>query len=324
MAQPVSGRETLPDGRKLYVRRWPADTQPARAVIFIVHGMGETADYYEEFAAQSARRGFAVVLPEMRGHGRTAGDVRSPAYRLTGGNPGPDSLHGMVRDLSDLAAAQRRQAPALPVFLLGHSMGAVVAQLFAGRYGSALSGLILTGVPSSAPVPAMMKILEQEIARNGIKAVCQDTFQAMFGHANEPFEPVRTPMDWITGDLELARQTLAMPYTSVLFTNEFYRDFLLAMRETDNPAAWSGAPRRLPIFLLGGGSDVMGENGETIRQKQRFLEELGFCRVAHRVFPGLRHSILRDTRRQEVAETIFQWLAHCVPETAACRRIRIP
>ncbi len=310
---PLSRYETLPDGRQLYVRRWAA-RQETRGVLLIAHGMGETADYYDEFAAMAADRGYAVVLPEMRGHGRTAGDVRSPDYRRTGGNPGPDSLHGMAGDLLAFAEESRRQRPQCPVYLLGHSMGAVASQLLAGRHGGLLAGLILTGVPSSRAVPELLPVVEAEIARSGLQAVSQDTFAAMFSHANDAFAPIETPLDWITGDREMARQSLAMPYTDVLFTNEFYRDFLLAMQETDSAAAWRGASRRLPVLLMGGGCDAAGEQGEAPRRKQRMMRELGFTDVRCEILPGLRHSILREVRRLEVAEKIFAWMEEKHPD----------
>ena len=307
VSSPVSGYETLPDGRQLYVRRWAA-RQETRGVLLIAHGMGETADYYDEFVAMAADRGYAVVLPEMRGHGRTAGDVRSPDYGRKGGNPGPDSLHGMARDLQSFATESRRRQPQCPVYLLGHSMGSVTAQLLTGWHGELLTGLILTGVPSSRGVSELLPVAEAEIARNGLQAVSQDTLAAMFGHVNDGFAPVETPLDWITSDHEMARQSLAMPYTAVLFTNEFYRDFLLAMREVDNAALWRAAPRALPVLLMGGGCDVVGEQGEAPRRKLRMLRELGFADVRCEIFPGLRHSILREVRRREVEETIFKWL----------------
>lgn len=308
MVHPISEYARLPDGRKIYVRRWEAAGPRERGALFIAHGMGETADYYDEFAAAATERGFSVVLPEMRGHGRTAGNIRSPDYRRTGGNPGPDSLHGMAQDMCVFIAGRLRQLPGGPIFLLGHSMGAVVAQLLVGAHGDRLAGLILTGVPSSRAVPALLPVVEREIVRNGSRAVSRDTFDAMFGHANDPFAPVETPLDWITGDREMARQSLAMPYTAVPFTNEFYRDFLLAMRRVDDPAAWDKTPRRLPICLMGGGCDVVGEQGAALRRKQQMLRSLGFADVRCEVFPGLRHSILRETRRREVAESILAWM----------------
>lgn len=294
------------DGTELYLRSRAA-RGPSRGVVLLAHGMGETADYYTEFAAAAAESGYEVLLPELRGHGCTAGEIGSPGY--TGGDPGPDSLHRMAEDLHGLALEAAGGAEKRPVYLLGHSMGSVAAQLCAAIPDTPLRGLILTGVLAPDGAQALLECAEQEIRERGAKAECQNTFHRMFDPAMALYAPGGTPLDWITSDPEMISKSLAMPYTSVLFTNEFYRDFLSALLETERTETFRSLPRTLPVLLLGGGEDYVGKSGRGPREKARQLRALGFADVELTVYPGLRHSVLREKARARVTGDILAWLA---------------
>ena len=88
----------------------------ARAVIALLHGLGEHAGRYERFAAAAAARGIAVVSADLRGHGRSQGRL---GY--------VDCFDEYVIDADAVVGAASAQAHGLPWFLMGHSMGGVVA-----------------------------------------------------------------------------------------------------------------------------------------------------------------------------------------------------
>ena len=298
----------LPSGARLFVSR----TRPAEGKmtgrILVAHGLGETSDYYAEFARLAAEEGYGVCVPELRGHGRTAGDVTSPGYGRRGGNPGPDSIRAMAEDLFQLAAQADPARTGMPLFLLGHSMGSLVAQLFARAHGDLLGGLVLTGEPAFENMPALLETANREIALRGPEAPSVETFAMLFGGMNRGFEPVRTPLDWITGDEKMADESLRMPYTAVPFSNEFYRDFLLAGEETARPEFWKTAGKQFPVLLLAGGNDPASRQGASICRTAELLRAAGFEDVRAAVYPGLRHSILRETKRAEVAGDILRWM----------------
>ncbi len=298
----------LPDGLKMYIKSWPHAREQMKGTLLIVHGLGETADYFDEVSAAAEARGFYVIVPELRGHGRTAGNINSPEYKWSGGNPGPDSLHKMANDIALLAAERREEVPDSPVFLLGHSMGSVVAQLAVMANAELFDGFVLTGLPSGHKVPELLGLICAEIGRRGPKAECEDTFHAMFDSVNQPFEPAKTPLDWITSDESMIQASLALPYTSVLFSNEFYRDFFMALSETGEAANWQDVSTQIPVLLLCGGSDVITLGGESVKEKQQMLRSLGLTDVRLKIYPGLRHSILRERGRNRVMDDIFRWM----------------
>src|SRR3954462_664790 len=100
---------------RVWVRRWDA-ADPARLVV-LVHGYGEHIGRYEHVARALVARGSAVVGPDHVGHGRSGGEQA----RVGGFEPGVDDLRAVVADARD----------ALPVVMVGHSMGGLIATRYA-------------------------------------------------------------------------------------------------------------------------------------------------------------------------------------------------
>jgi alpha-beta hydrolase superfamily lysophospholipase len=114
---------------RVYVRRWPA-AEPARVVV-IVHGYGEHIGRYEHVAESLVARGSTVVGPDHVGHGRSGGE----RALIT-------SFEPIVDDLRTVVQETRRE---LPLVMIGHSMGGLIATRYAQRYRADLAGLVLSG-----------------------------------------------------------------------------------------------------------------------------------------------------------------------------------
>lgn len=124
-----SGYRTGPDGVELYYRFWRPET--VRATVLALHGMGAHGEWYESLAAELLPRGIAVLAPDLRGHGLTRWDL--------GKIPGPDLL---LKDVDFWLGELRRMHPFPPCFLLGTSMGGILAAAAGARH-TELAGIIL-------------------------------------------------------------------------------------------------------------------------------------------------------------------------------------
>jgi len=130
----LSGTFTAPDGTALFTRQWPV--AGARAAILLVHGVAEHSGRYAHVAAYLNGQGYAVYALDLRGHGRS---------------PGPRAYVGRYDlYLDDLLAYFQQVAaeePGRPIFILGHSMGGLLALVFTARRQSSLAGMITSGAP---------------------------------------------------------------------------------------------------------------------------------------------------------------------------------
>lgn len=113
------------------------DAEPeARGVCVTLHGMGEHLEKYDEWARYAVERGYNITSYDQRGHG------------LTSGRRGDFEFADLVADLDRFVTVSADRYPDLPLFVLAHSLGGLVALKYAaGATHSALAGMALSGPP---------------------------------------------------------------------------------------------------------------------------------------------------------------------------------
>jgi acylglycerol lipase len=145
-------------GLELYRQWWRdkrADSNPPAAVVVLVHGAGEHSGRDEHVAERLVGDGYAVHALDHRGHGRSQG----PRALI-------DRVDHAVTDLNALvsAAVQHESAASIPVLMVGHSMGAMIALRYAGQHQHRLDGLALSGALASIEASAALRIVGRVIA----------------------------------------------------------------------------------------------------------------------------------------------------------------
>jgi alpha-beta hydrolase superfamily lysophospholipase len=127
MAQTSQIPFTARDGQNLAVIDWALNgRQKPRGVVLIVHGLGEHAWRYNPLAVQLNEWGFSVRAYDQRGHGDSAGK--------RGCIPASNTLLKDLADVLDDTRSPLGRHARLPVILLGHSMGGLVAALYVARH----------------------------------------------------------------------------------------------------------------------------------------------------------------------------------------------
>jgi alpha-beta hydrolase superfamily lysophospholipase len=121
------------DGLRLYERRWLSRGAP-RAEVLLVHGFAEHGGRYAPTAEVLAGHGYAVAVMDLRGHGKSAG----PRCWIR-------SFDEYLDDLDGFYERRVRGAEGKPLFVLGHSLGGLIALLWDIRCARRPRGLILSG-----------------------------------------------------------------------------------------------------------------------------------------------------------------------------------
>ena len=141
----MSKRATLDD--RISVCVWP-NPDPDRIVV-LVHGYGEHIGRYDHVASALVERGAVVVGPDHVGHGESEGE------RVL-----IDDFDQVVGDLHAVVGLAREQHPDVPVVMVGHSMGGLVAARYAQLHGEELAGLVLSA-PSIGLAAVLAPVLVQ-------------------------------------------------------------------------------------------------------------------------------------------------------------------
>ena len=122
--------------------------KPPGAVLVIVHGLAEHAGRYDYVTRKLNENEISVTGFDLRGHGRSGG--------LRGNNDDPDKF---LKDTDLVARLALKENQGKPVFMLGHSLGGLIAAGYGAGHGDVLKGMIPSGRPwiSSRPLVTLQK-----------------------------------------------------------------------------------------------------------------------------------------------------------------------
>ncbi len=291
------------DGKTELYARCAVPEGPIVGILQISHGMCEYIDRYEEVFSYFARRGFLVCGHDHLGHGKSAKNDQLGFFaEKDGASCLVEDLHRMTLEIKS------RYAPA-PYFLLGHSMGSFIARAYLSKYGSELTGVILSGTGGPNPAAPMGIALANTISMvRGARHPSHTLDQMAFGSFNRRCQPRRTSKDWLSRDNAVVDRYLKDPYCMFTFSASAFRD-LFTLNHQVNSRDWAQSiPQKLPIYLLSGDMDPVGDYGEGIRHVYRMLKKEGVYHITMRLYPGGRHEMFNEINRLQVFGDLYAWL----------------
>jgi alpha-beta hydrolase superfamily lysophospholipase len=295
-------QQATSDGAQLALHRWPVAPGNARAVVLIVHGASEHAARYDRFAQFLNGHGYAVYAMDLRGHGRTK--VRSGALL----DAGPDAWNHFVDDQKWLREVIAHDYPGKKVVLLGHSMGSAIAQDYMTRYGRSVDAYILSGTFYGPPVPEDV-LRAADAAAQAAPLATSEIFAGLFAGFNKPFAD-HPGFDWLSRDPAEVAKYVNDPLCGKPFGNELTRDFFRGLSRMRAPDVEAQIPKDVPIHIVSGDQDPVGENTKSVMALIDRYRALGLTRVSYKFYPQARHELLNETNRDEVQRDLLDWLDH--------------
>lgn len=291
---------------QLYVCCWfPDNLHQAKGVVQIAHGMAEHMMRYDDFSSILVAQGFIVIGNDHRGHGRS---VQAPDdWGFLAGQEGFDKL---TEDMHAVTQYIQTTYPDLPLFLMGHSMGSFLARRYMQFYSNKLTGVLLLGTGGSQGVLGKIGkfIAKSERLRKGPRSSSPLMNELTFGRFNKAFKPVRTAFDFLTRDVSEVDAYIHDPYCGFICSTSFYIDLLHGIERIHDQAAQKNISRSLPVFLLSGEADPVGNFGDGVRQVYNMYHQLGMKDVHIQLYPDARHDILHEKNKQEIQSDIIAWL----------------
>jgi len=263
------------DGLVLTRQVWRPEGEPA-AVLAVVHGYGEHGGRYRGLAGDMTARGYAVHVYDLRGHGRSGGR-RGHLGRFS------DYLDDTARFLD----AVREDQPGRPLYLLGHSLGGLIAASYVeARPADALAGLILSSpfLRLGMPVPPL-KLSAARLLSLVAPAV-------NIGNSLDPAG--------LSHDRDIVRDYGTDPLNHHVATARWAAEVVAAQG-----AALSAAGRiRLPLLLLYGDADVVADPAASRELFERVASE---DKTEHG-YAGFYHEIFNETGRATVFADLVAWV----------------
>lgn len=252
-------------GGRIFVRHWRPE-QPPRVVVVLAHGHAEHSGRYEHVAERLVIEGAVVYAPDHRGHGGSEGE------------------RALVTDIADLVAdlhlvEQRAttEFPGLPVVLIGHSMGGIVATGYAQQHREELAGLVLSG-PLIGGNPRIEELLRKDQIPDA------------------PIDPTLLSRDQAVGKGYDADEQV--------WHGPFKRETLQAMFSEVERIAKRTSLDPLPVLWLHGEEDKLAP----LEPASAAIARTAGDRVVRKVYSGARHEVFNETNSDEVLRDLGEFL----------------
>jgi len=281
-----------------------APEQPPIALVQIAHGMGEHAMRYQRLAQNLVTAGYAVMANDHRGHGKTA---------IMLGDFGRKGWRRMVIDLDELNQAFRRRYPLKPVILLGHSMGALLAQQYLVTYPASIDGVVLSGSPGFAENSQLLTALAIatfEKWRLGPLGISEILRRMIFGQANKPFETGNSEpsgFEWLSRDTDEVQKYINDPMCGFVPCTRSICDMLQGRRHMQKLRNLARINSDIPYYIFSGEEDPVHGRLAGINMMIESYRRRG-CLIETRFYEGGRHEMLNEINRDEVMADLRDWL----------------
>lgn len=278
-----------------------------RAVVQLSHGMCEYVTRYAPLAAFLADAGIALAGNDHVGHGQSARTPEELGYF------GKEGWPGEVENMHRMTELIRARFPGLPILLLGHSMGSFLARAYLSRYGGELAGAVICG--TSGPVAAAGA--GRALARL-IGAVRGEHYRSAllgklaFGAYLARIPSPRTEFDWLSRNEPDIDRYIADPYCNFTFTANGFQNLLGVLRAVSRRGWAATVPAELPLLLVAGAEDPVGQYGAGVTLTGDRLRGAGVRSVEVILYPGMRHEIFNETENQVVLDDLLAFAERCI------------
>ncbi len=285
----------------LYGRVYLPD-EKATAFFHVVHGMTEHIKRYDFLMRKMAENGYICFGYDHLGHGESVDS--SDELGFIAHENGWDYLCLDVKVFSD--AVRKEYGGNLPYYLMGHSMGSFIVRSTIEKYVSA-DKLIIMGTGGYNPFSGIGLFATRIVKKIcGEKYISKTIDKMAFGSFNSHFEG-DNEYCWLTKDENMQKLYAADPLCTFKFSVSAMEDLIKLNRFCNRSAWFKNIPKNMPILMLSGKDDPVGDYGRGVGKVYERLIKNG-ANVRIKLYENCRHEILNDTCRAEVVRDIKSFL----------------
>ncbi len=308
------------DGAKIYYYRWISKKSFVSisqnslkslnpVVVHIVHGMGEHARRYDNFATFLNENEISVYAMDQRGHGLTA---LNPSK--FGHQDDVDGWFKVIGDLKKMNDLILKENPNCKLILFGHSAGSFLVRDFLISFPEEavkkINGVILSGTAASPGFMGKIGIILANylIKKYGPKVKSPLHRNLTFGKFNSYFKPNRTTADWISRDENVVDEMLKDPFCYTLFSATFYKDLIESTLRINNFKNISKMPKNIPILLISGTKCAVGNFTKGVKKVYGNFIAAGLKNTELKLYDQARHELINELNYKEVFTNIKEWI----------------
>jgi alpha-beta hydrolase superfamily lysophospholipase len=266
------------DNIRVFYRSWTVENP--RGLVFLCHGLGEHSGRYNPLIHKLRDRQISFYALDHKGHGKSGGR-RGHTERFT------DYCHDIHQYITTLI---RPGAPGLPLFLLGHSMGGLIAALHVLTFPGDIDALVLS---SPAFMPAMPI---SSLQRLGAPLLARLMPRLSLSNRLNP--------EALSSNQETVAAYLKDPLVHNRITVQWFTEFLAAADQCLD----RGSEVTLPLLIFHGTDDAV----VSVEGSRRFYEQASSPDKTLKIFDGLRHETMNESpeKREPVLCLAADWIVN--------------
>ena len=265
---------------ELYYQSWHPTDQP-KAVLVVIHGVGEHSDRYLNVVDNLVPEGYVLYAYDQRGHGK------SPGQR--GYLESWDEYRSDLKQFLDLV---HQREPGLPVFMYGHSHGALIALDFLINESNNLSGALVSGSPLASDDAASPML----VAAAKILSRVWPTFSL-----DSPINPAQ-----LSCDARVVQKYQDDPAVFKILTARWGTEYL----KTQDEVRAQASKIDVPILIIHGGEDSLCDP----QGSQYLYEQVSSTDKTLKIYPSYFHEIHNEPGHITVIQDMNEWMSARLPE----------
>lgn len=283
--------------------RWYDPEIQCRGTLQLVHGMLEYMERYNEFAEYMAGEGYYVVGHDHLGHGESVKELSELGY------VGDQGAVLWLRDIEQVRRMAASYGPRHPYIMLGHSMGSFLVRRYLIYYGDRVDGAVImgTGQQPAVLVKAGLALVYLGMLKSGARGHSRILDQMTCSGFAKRYPDNEHTGSWMSRDPQVLLHALQDKKMNFHFTLNAFEALFRTIEEVIDPRRAARMPKKLPILILSGEEDPVGENGKGVRRFAAMLKKTGMEQVRLHLYPEGRHELLNDLDKESVFEEIRSW-----------------
>ena len=267
------------DGLPLFAQSWQPKSK-SKAVICLVHGIGEHSGRYIHVANRLTQAGYSFIAFDLRGHGKS---------------PGPrghtSSYEALMLDISSLLKVANRQFPQLPSFLYGHSLGGNLVLNYTLRHKPQIKGVIATA-------PWLRLDFEPPV------------FKVILGQIMNKIWPSFSQVSGLnTKALSHDPEVVKAYENDPMVHSHISARMFISVYQSGRWALEHAAEFSLPLLIMQGGADKIISSKASSEFASKIPQKCTF-----KIWDGLYHEIHNERQREEVFDFLIKWLDKKISE----------
>ena len=267
-------------GLKIAATSWHPSGTP-RAVMVLIHGFNAHSGYMAWPGEQCAARGLAAYALDLRGRGESEGE----RFYV-------EKFSDYLTDVNTLVSQARSEYPGLPIYLLGHSAGGVIAASYVFEHQHEIAGLVCESFAFDVGLPHLV-----QLALEGVGYLAPHVH--VFSLKNEDFSRDPHAVKRMNNDPLIAKESQPAETAAEMLK--------AAERLKANMPAFT-----VPVLIIHGTADKATRPAGS----QYFYDHAGSADKTLRLYDGHFHDLLNDVDKEKVMSDVQAWLDARIPSAA--------